>query len=187
MNEENIVQSEIGRILGPGENVLWTGRPRRGLALQTRDAYILPFSLFFCGFAVFFAISDVAEGASPLSLLWVGIFVLVGLYFLLGRLVVDAQRRAHTFYGVSNKRIIIISRFFGYKVQTFNPRTLEYLSLTERSGGSGTILFAAISFLDRRWSTILLMGAGPLPAFEMIEHARSVYELIERTRTPQDQ
>ncbi|WP_433567053.1 hypothetical protein ACQP1O_18840 [Nocardia sp. CA-151230] len=186
MNDESIAQSEIGRILGPGENMLWTGRPRRGLALHAWDAFMFPFGLVFCGLAVFFVISDVAEGASPLSLLWEGVFVIAGLYLLLGRFIVDAQRRARTFYGVSNRRIIIISRLFGYKVQTFNPRTLEHLSITERSGGDGTISFAAISFFDPRWSTVLWIGASPLPAFEMIEHARSVYELIERTWTPQD-
>ncbi|WP_433599208.1 hypothetical protein ACQPXH_26610 [Nocardia sp. CA-135953] len=147
---------------------------------------IFPFTLVWCGFAVFWEIGAVAAGAPVLFPLWGGMFVMVGLYMVAGRFIVDARRRARTFYGVSNRRIIIVSHFLGYKVQTFNPRTLEQVLITEHSGGKGTISLAATSLFDRRRNIVLWTGASPVPAFEMIEHATNVYELIERIRTPLD-
>ncbi len=41
-----------GRLLN-GERVVWEGQPAGGLLLSSRDTFLIPFSLFWCGFAVF--------------------------------------------------------------------------------------------------------------------------------------
>ena len=46
------------------------------------------------------------------------VLVAVGLYIIGGRFAVDAQQRANTFYGVTNKRIIIVSGLFGRGLNT---------------------------------------------------------------------
>ncbi len=76
-------------------------------------------------------------------------FVLVGLYIVLGRFIVDAMNRAKTFYGVTNERIIIITGLFFREVKSLNLRTLTDVSLSERGDGSGTITFGALYPMGR--------------------------------------
>ena len=44
----------------PGETILWTGRPAQGLMLTGRDGFLVPFSLFWGGFAIFSAMDAIA-------------------------------------------------------------------------------------------------------------------------------
>ncbi len=57
-----------GRLLG-GERVAWSGRPVQGILFTARDIFLIPFSLIWCGFAVFWeasvlAMSGAARGAT---------------------------------------------------------------------------------------------------------------------------
>jgi uncharacterized protein (DUF58 family) len=69
-----------GRLLN-GERVVWKGRPAGGLLLTARDTFLIPFSLLWCGFAVFWEFSAVSQRNGPGFFLLFGLFfVLVGLY-----------------------------------------------------------------------------------------------------------
>src|SRR5215211_2048824 len=87
--------------LGPDERLLWFGGPRKGLRLQAADLFVIPFSLFWCGFALFWESMAIFSGG-PFFMALFGIpFVLIGLYMVIGRFIVDAGLRERTFYGVT--------------------------------------------------------------------------------------
>jgi hypothetical protein len=170
----------ISQELGRSERLLWAGRPSRGIRFQGTDIFSVPFSILWCGFAIFWEASVITKNAPFFFRLWGVPFVLIGLYFVFGRFIVDAKRRERTFYGVTNERIIIISTLFRRSINTRNLRTLTDVSMTERNDKNGTITFGATPafyswFGNTSWPG---MGQQTVPTFQMIDDARTVYGLI---------
>src|SRR6266576_4090674 len=179
----NNPSSEIERELSSGERLLWSGQPRRGFRLRSSDAFVIPFSLLWCGFAIFWETSVIIKGAPFFFMLWGIPFVLVGLYIVFGRFIVDAKTRARTFYGVTSERILIVSGLFSRQTKSMQLRTLSDISLTERNDGSGSITFVPQHPMAHRlpsgWP-----GAGQYaaPAFDMIDRAKEIYQLVRQTQ-----
>ena len=83
--------------LVPGEHIVWSGQPARGLLLTSRDVFLVPFSVLWCGFAIFRTITATNGRAPGFFTLWGLMFVVAGLYFVVGALRrrrVVAQRHA---------------------------------------------------------------------------------------------
>jgi hypothetical protein len=167
--------------LGPGERLLWSGKPRGGLRLRTQDAFLIPFSLMWCGFAIFWEVG-VSMHSGPLLgpglffRLWGLPFVIIGLYLVVGRFFVDALTRGGTYYGVTTERALIVTTWLGRRLRSISLRTLGDISLSERSDQSGTITFGSSQPIQPTF------GRGSRyspPAFEMIENVKNVYQLIQ--------
>ena len=99
----------ISAELGPSERIVWSGKPGRGIRLRGADVFAIPFSLMWCGFAVFWETMAVMGRAPLFFALWGIPFVAIGLYIVFGRFFVDAMVRSKTFYGVTSERILIIT------------------------------------------------------------------------------
>jgi Bacterial PH domain len=175
-------QNEIAQALDSGESLIWSGVPRQGLVLRPSDAYMIPFSLLWGGFAIFWEISVLGTSGPNAGFMsiWGIPFVLIGLYLILGRFVVDARLRAKTFYGLTDRRAIIISGVFSRTTNSLPLRTLTDISLQERSDRSGTILLGrpqpyAYWSSSMRWPG---MSQYSTPAFEMIPNAKAVHDQL---------
>ncbi|WP_246780688.1 hypothetical protein [Rhizobium sp. BK008] len=99
--------SDIRSFLMPGEKLLWSGRPGQGFLLTSRDFLLVPFSLLWGGFAIFWEITAISTETPVFTKLWGIPFVLMGLYLMAGRFFVDAAARARTEYVLTNRRVII--------------------------------------------------------------------------------
>jgi hypothetical protein len=181
-------RSSIESELGTGERLLWKGRPRAGIRLRGSDALLIPFSLLWGGFAIFWEYTAVfwvpkTNPAGWLFPLFGFPFVLAGLYFIFGRFVFDAKMRESTEYAVTDRRAIIVTTLFGRKVNSINLQSAPDMSLTERSDRSGTITFGAAPYYGR-WSqrNLWYPGTASQPAFDMIDDARSVYDIIQNIK-----
>jgi hypothetical protein len=167
--------------LDRGERQLWAGVPRRGLVLRASDALLIPFSVMWAGFAVFWESSVLRDGAPTFFALWDIPFVLVGLYITIGRFFMDAARRARTTYAVTSERIIIEVEGVGPwrgATRSLPLRTLGEVAVRERADGSGTITFGPLppfgaSFAGSSWP-----GAPQVPSFDLIPDVRRVCDII---------
>jgi hypothetical protein len=166
-----------------GEKIVWTGRPREGVLIGPMDAFLIPFSLVWGGFALFWNAQVWATDAPAAFKLFGLPFLIAGIYLVAGRFWTDAIIRKHQFYAVTNKRVLIRrSRWFP-SLKSLDVGHLPALELVERGDGSGTISFAVSGspFGARGyggWSQAL----DPTPRFFRIDGARRVYELIQKQR-----
>jgi hypothetical protein len=171
----------LDRAVDRGDPLLWSGRPPRGIMLRAADILLIPFSLLWGGFAIFWETGVIATGAPWFFALWGIPFVLIGLYMIVGRFWVDARVRNGTRYGLTSERVLIICDWPARTVTSIGLETMTAVTLTESSSGGGTIVFG-----PRGW----YMGAGsnwffrmtPSPRFELSEDARTVYDLIRNAQ-----
>ena len=170
-----------GRLLN-GERVVWEGQPAGGFLLTSRDAFLIPFSLFWCGFAVFWEWTAMhASRAAPEFPLFGIPFILIGFYFVIGRFFVDAWARANTVYAVTSQRILILRNGPFSRFTALAINRLPELSLDERADGRGTIRFQPQQpmWSNRNWSG-WTPALDPTPQFLAVADARNVFDRIQK-------
>ncbi len=169
--------NEISPYLERNEKLLWTGKPKTGFAFRSTDIFMIPFSLLWLGFAIFWMGAAYILGAPWYFVLFGAPFVVVGLYLLFGRFIIDKYQRAHTLYGLTNERVISITGIQNKTCKSLQLTGITDIRFTEQKNGRGTIYFG----LDRSYSTNISskrssqMAARSISSFEMIEDASTVY------------
>lgn len=175
----------LDRELRRSEKMLWSGAPRQRVVLRPTDGFLIPFSVLWTGFVVFWEYQVISRHAPLLFLLWGMPFLLAGAYFVFGRFLVDSHQRARTCYAVTDERIIIVSGLGSREVKSLPLQTLSEMTMRERSDGSGTITFGPVDTRFTIWTGIPYPGANKQlpPMFELIPDVRSVYEMIWEAQT----
>lgn len=134
----------IRRELAPGEQLLWSGMPAQGLRFRASDAFMIPFSLLWGGFAFFWEFMVVSQKGGPVFMAIWGIpFVLIGGYMIFGRFLHDRMLRARTWYGVTDQRALIVTGLFGRQVKSLDLASMGDITLRERANDDGDIVFGA--------------------------------------------
>ena len=182
------VQSQVQQELSHGEKLLWSGRPSRGFRLQAADGLLIPFGVFWTGFTIDWEWTAIRYGA-PFPFALFGIpFVLVGLYLVFGRFVVEARRRARTFYGLTDRRAIIVRSGSRRDVTAISLHQLSGVRLREGRNRRGTIVLGSANtpfggipdwFAGSGWPG---MARYLPPSFEEIEDVRQVYGLLQESQ-----
>jgi hypothetical protein len=126
---DNIASNHIKQYLETDEVLIWAGQPKKGIVFEIADIFKTIFILAFFAFT-YFAIKLLAD-ISLLIAIPIGIIFFSG-GILLGfrRFIIDAELRKKTFYGLTNKRIIINSNIAHKKIQSvyFNSKPkIEFL------------------------------------------------------------
>lgn len=182
------IENELQPVLGPDEKLLWTGRPKRGIVFRGSDMVGIPFSLMWCGFAIFWEYNAITSN-TPFFFKLFGIpFVLVGLHITVGRFFADARNRASTIYGITNDRIIIKSGVNSSAIKSLTIKNLTDITFTANNNGVGTIMLGP---MIPGYS--MMQGTGRFgsrqtlapPMLELIDDVQAVYQkIIEQQRLP---
>ena len=165
-----------------GERVVWSGRPKQGFILTPSDGFLIPFSLLWGGFAIFWEVSVFKVRAPAFFPVFGFVFVLLGLYFIFGRFLADAWIRRSMIYAITDRRILILRDRPTRKLVALNLDKLPSCDLVESSDGSGTIRFGTPpSIFVRRGSWgMWTPSIDPTPQFLRIENARNVFDQVQK-------
>jgi len=106
------IKTELRQHLDNNENLIWTGQPKTGVIFRSEDIFLIPFSVIWCGFAIFWFTTAISSGAPFFFSLFGLPFVIIGLFFVFGRFIIDAKQRENTIYGLTEERIINKNRYF---------------------------------------------------------------------------
>lgn len=169
-----------GRLL-PGERIVWRGAPGGGILFSPSDIVMVPFSLVWCGFAIFWTVEATATHVLDFFTLWGAMFVCIGVYFVAGRFLVDAWVRRGTAYAVTDRRILIARGAPFGKFIAVGLSRLPDISLSERRDGRGTVRFGAeMSMFNNRRRASWSPALDPTPQLIAIDDARRVFDLVQR-------
>jgi hypothetical protein len=179
-----VVQPE----LTSSERILWAGRPVLGTILHREDLFLIPFSLIWGGFAIFWEAGVAgfwghgrSSGPSIFGMIWGIPFVLVGQYAIWGRFLVVQWKKRRTHYAVTNQRVIVVQTGPSRKTAAAYIDRLPMLIKESGNGASGTLRFGESepAWSTRRgWSMWDIMAIGAVPVFVDVEDVNGLYLLV---------
>ena len=166
------IDQTLRRELEPGERLLWSGRPLQGIRFRRSDLGVVGIGIAWCamGLITFLTGRGSIEQAKsdPFFL-----FIAIGLVYMFSvRFVVDAIARRKIFYGVTDRRAIIIAGVFAQSATSLDYKSMSEITLCERSNGRGDIVFGKPSplFVGR--------GHRPAPSFDLLADARKAHAIL---------
>ena len=111
------------------------------------------------------------------------LFVLIGLYIVAGRLLLDAWIRRGIYYAVTDKRVLILRSAPFSKFSALSLDQLPGVDLSERADGRGTIRFGqAVPYWTESGFYGWTPSLDPVPQFIAIADARKLFDHIQRLR-----
>jgi len=90
------------------EELLWSGVPDPDVTFTRADRFLVPFSIVWASFAIFWETS-VAVAGGPLPMVaFGGLFVVIGLHMVFGRFIVKRRSKQRTRYYLTTRRAVVI-------------------------------------------------------------------------------
>jgi hypothetical protein len=143
------VPTEVEQELIGGERLLWAGQPDPKRHFDRADTFLIPFSLLWGGFAIFWEIGVIRAGWGFGMVLGIP-FVGVGLYVIAGRFFVKARKKRRTYYAVTDRRVFSVEP--GGSTQASFISSIPTVNANVRADGSGSVIFGNSSWLQMAYS-----------------------------------
>ncbi len=128
--------------LGPGEEILWEAQPVTGIQLYRSDLLWIPFSLAWGLFV--FGLWAMGWFESEIGYYFQYVFYGFFFYLFLGRFFIDSWSRSHTYYALTNWRLIVVCGSGASNVQVFDLGELDDMSVVPVRHGVGNIFWGSV-------------------------------------------
>ena len=184
---------DLSSYLTPGEHLVWSGKPKRGLLFVPSDWFLVPFSLAWAWAATSAVMAGLKPDTPFLAKIFGAVFGAAGLYITVGRFLLDAWLRERILYAVTDRRILILRAGPFGKFTALGLDQLPALEFREGRNGRGTIRFAGpphggvSSMFGQRGVSSWVPALSAAPQFLAIEDARNAFTDIQnraaRTKT----
>jgi len=191
-----LIEEEFRDDLLKDEKTLWISQPEALILFTGADVFLVPFSLLWGGFAIFWEVSalfmffSTREGKSAMPIIFplFGIpFVIIGLYFMFGRFIYKNWKKRNTYYAVTNKRVLVLAKLFSRSLNAINIDSIPTINKTIRSNGIGTIKFGNVNWMVSMYGNTGMdffgsFGGADIPTFYDIKDVNKVHEIVNELR-----
>jgi hypothetical protein len=189
-NRPVTAEQQLQPYLAPRERLLWSGRPDRSVLFSPRDVFLVPFSLMWGGFAIFWEAAVIfgTEGTNVFFILWGIPFVCVGLYLIFGRFVAKQRMKSKTAYGLTDRRALVA---IGDRSLSDSPVRDTATSIRRsRDGSHVSVTFGAQSGSFRAHAgnaDLIPWWTAGVTAFLDVADPDGLLEALRRVQQPADQ
>ncbi|MDQ0664294.1 hypothetical protein QFZ35_002792 [Arthrobacter ulcerisalmonis] len=179
-------RARILPLLRQGERLLWAGQPDPRVRVTGADAFLVPFSILWGGFAIFWEFMAVTTAKQPFFVLWGIPFVVVGLYFIFGRFIMKERRKLATDYGLTDRRAIACTgdrvRFGGpvngLPTKVDRAKEGRHVGMTFGYQGLGGLL----GMYQNTGVDFFSLGLGQTVAFYDVEDTEGLLNAMDESR-----
>lgn len=128
--------------LRSGEQILWRGRPAKLHIIEKLEQPFLLFGFFWLAVFAYFVVLPSLQGEkSRTTWILIVLFLLVGLYVTVGRLIQKAVCLRASFYVITSDRILVLVH---RQVHFYKKTELPSLTVLRYSDGEGSIILVPI-------------------------------------------
>jgi hypothetical protein len=185
----NDPRSRILPLLRQGERLLWVGQPDPKVRFTGADAFLVPFSILWGGFAIFWEFMAVTTAKQqPFFALWGIPFVLIGFWFIFGRFIYKKRRKLRTVYGLTDRRAIVCtgdrsvsdSPVSGMPTKVDRSKDGRHVSVTFGSQGVAGLFGTGIGMYQNTGMDFFSLGLGQTVAFYDVSDTDGVLYALDQ-------
>ncbi len=187
------IEKELSKHLDTDEKLYWVGQPKQGFIFKTVDWIFVTLGVFLCIFAVAWTMLLPDVDRFFFFYIFSLLILLIGLFNIFARFILDIRRRRNTIYGLTDSRVIIKSGIFNQEIKSYDLHSMSDIKLTESGDGSGYIIIGADN--SRRFTGHSINIAGNIwfpglpypPIIESVDNVKTIYnKIIELKRKRAD-
>ena len=178
--------NQLNQYLLSNEFLLWSGRPDPSVRFTKADTFMIPFSIMWGGFAIFWEAGVLRSNAPFFFRLWGVPFVAVGLYFIFGRFAVKRRQKIRTVYGVTAQRALIA---VGNLSVSDMPIASTPTTITKSADGSHVNVIFGVANRSRGFGMygntgmeFMMRGAAPVFAFYDVANPQALIAALDQAR-----
>lgn len=176
--------SWVRGILLPDETLIWTGKPSRVSVFRKEDLVMLPVGAFMLFIWFYFTrgmLSNLKDNpGNKYGFVFMCVFLLVVLYTVVGRPLLNYRIRKKARYALTSRRLIVDD---GKERKSLDLTNLPNMTVTQRSDGSGNIAIGERTVTYRRKSSYRSYQVPEL----LLENLENVTQVEYRIRSAVDQ
>ena len=133
--------TEISPYIGQNEKILWCDKPVKNFIIAGAEIFNVLFGAFWLAFSIFWLIMTLVDKNSGALPYFSIPFILLGLWLVLFKHLVQAVKRKKIIYVVTNKRVLVVTTGKEEFVEEFCYSDIAEIDMKADKNGIGSVFF----------------------------------------------
>ena len=162
--------------ISENEEVLWRGKPAKGLFITWNDVYMLLFGCLWCGLVVKAMVDALGNEREIFQIVMLASMLCLGFGVSVGRVIYSKLIARQTAYVITSKKII---RKRGSKIDTLENDNRPEMRVVVRKNGIGSIRFGYAVSRRGRYGGVTINSSSSNPGVFSIDNITDVAKVQE--------